>query len=178
MIYLIILDLFWSLSAFIWDWPKMAQINPFAWPFVLICPIYPLLLALIWFQLYRKSRPNQLLLAFAVIPSVIFGILAVLYYPTAMVYQGFSWNAFGQIFWVLFYALQAAYLFSKYKIARYAFVIASIYLIIKFVLDYKYLTFGYLDFENFPNALVLTLILVAIASVGVLWSLDSKKKKQ
>lgn len=178
MIYLIFLDLFWSVSAFVWDWPKMAQINFLVWPFVLICPIYPLLLAFVWFQLYRKSRPNQLLLAFAVIPPVVFGILAVFYYPLAMIYQGFNWNAFGQIFWVLFYALQGWYLFSKYKIARSAMIAVSTYLIVKLILDYKYLTFGYLDFEDIPSLAVLILITIGILSLGALWILDYMKKKQ
>lgn len=177
IIFLIIADLFWSVSAFIWDLEKMAQINVFVWPFALICPIYPLLLAVIWFQLYRKKTPNQLLLAFVTIPPVIFGILAILYYPLAMVYQGFSWNAFGQIFWVLFYSLQGLYLFLKFKIARSAITIVSLYLIIKFLLDYEYLSFGYLDFEDIPNAAVMILILIAFLCLGLLWSLDSRRKK-
>lgn len=95
-----------------------------------------------------------------------------------MVYQGFSWNGLGQILWVLFYALQGWYLFVKYKIARSAMIAASMYLIIKLILDYKYLTFGYLDFENIPNLAVLVLILIGILSVGGLLMLDYLKKKQ
>ena len=177
MLYLIYADLFWSVAAFVWDWPKMAQIHFYVWPFALICPIYPLLLAIIWFQLYRKKSPNQFLLAFATIPSIVFGILAIVYYPTAMYYQGFSWNGLGQIFWVIFYAAQGAYLFSKYQLAKWPLALASAYLIVKLCLDYKYLTFGYLDFTNIPQLAVLILIVIGLISLGFLTALVARKTK-
>lgn len=156
----------------------MAQINFLIWPLVIICPIYPLLLAFVWFQLYRKNRPNQLLLAFATIPSIVFGILALLYYPLAMFYQGFSWNGFGQIFWVLFYALQGWYLLKKYKVTQLALSIASIYLLIKLYLDYRYLSFGYLDFTGFSAHVMGIVIAYGVVAVGMLWILDFRREKE
>lgn len=166
MLFLIFLDFFWSGGALWVDIPKLPGIPIWAWPFVVICPIYPFLLALVWLKIYRKQKPNQYLLAFAAIPSAIFGVLALVYYPTLMATNGFTWQDFGQIFWVLFYSIQGWYLLIKFKIARWPTLLVSLCLMIKFILDYKFLTFGYLDVNLLSPILLKLLLAVALILTG------------
>ncbi|MCX6810059.1 MAG: hypothetical protein NTZ65_04960 [Candidatus Berkelbacteria bacterium] len=177
MLFLIFLDFIWSVSAFIYDWSKFATIPWFVLPFVVICPIYPLLLAIVWIKIFKKKNPNQYLFTFATIPSMIFGLLALIYYPVAMFYQGFSLNAFGQIFWVLFYSIQAWYLFFKYKTSTLPIILVLFYLSIKFFIDYKYLTFGYLDFSNIPRVLILYFTIIAVSVAFCLGTLAIFRRK-
>jgi len=208
LLFLIILDFVWSVSAFWYDADKLLTLSPFLWLFVAVCPVFPFLLALVLLQLYRKKSPNQFLpphqrskgviswiksrifydlppsssanlgfwwggvLAFAAIPSAVYGVLAILYYPIAMYYQGFSWNAFGQIFWVLFYALQGLWLLRKFKIGRFPFVFVSILLILQLVIiDFYYKSFGYFDFTGISSNLLIGLLFLAVISLGVFYKI-------
>jgi hypothetical protein len=136
---------------------------------VAVCPIYPLLLALLLLQLYLKKSPNQFLLAFGAIPSIVFGVLAILFYPIAMIYQGFSWNAVGQIFWVLVYAGQGFWLYGKFKINRLPFFISSLFL--AFVLFFEFATksFSYFDFSNIPIGYLVIILLAGYFSIFFLY---------
>jgi hypothetical protein len=173
MPFLIFLDFFWSGAALWVDMPKLPGIPIWAWPAVVICPIYPILLALVWLKIYRKQKPNQYLLAYASIPSAIFGILALVYYPLLMAQSGFDWRNFGQIFWVLFYSGQGWWLILKYKFRKLPILGVCGYLTVKFILDYKFLTFGYLEVgdiaaENRVLLFSLALFLLAVLSIFVL----------
>lgn len=169
-LFLIILDFVWSASAFWYDADKLLTFSPFLWLFVAVCPVFPFLLALVLLQLYRKKSPNQFLLAFAAISSAVYGVLAILYYPIAMYYQGFSWNAFGQIFWVLFYALQGFWLIRKFKIDKFPFALVSILLVLQLVIiDFYYKSFGYFDFTGISSNLLLWLVIIAIVSLGIIY---------
>ena len=179
MIFLIITDLFWSGAALIVDLPKLADIPPWAWPVVMICPIYPLLLAIVWFQIIYRKRSNQYLLAFAAIPSAVFGVLALVFYPLKLSALGWDSNAFGQIFWVLVYSIQGWYLLFRYKTGFRPAALAILYLFVKFTLDYKFNTFGYLDFAGLSNVAVLSLYIVALAvSVAGFFILLSSRAKE
>ena len=174
---LISLDLFWSVAAMIYDASKLRTLSPLLWPFVAVCPIFPLLLALVLLQLYRKKTPNQFLLAFAAIPSTIYGILAILYYPVAMIYQGFSWNAFGQIFWVAFYSLQGIWLLKRYPIKNTPFVLVLAFLVIKLiVIDLYYKSFGYFDFTNIPFAVEILIFILSFLFFSILLEVLIKKR--
>ena len=142
MVYLIILDIFWFSAALWVDFPKLITIPIWAWAFVIICPIYPLLLAIVWGQKYKDKKPNNYILSFAAIPSALFGILALIYYPLIMHTTGFNWNVFGQIFWVAFYSAQGWYLLFREKFRIMSVIIVLIYLFTKFTIDYLTKTFG------------------------------------
>jgi len=144
------------------DWPKLFEIPLWAIPFAIICPVYPLLLAVVWFQIRRNGKPNRYLLAFATIPSAVFGILALIFYPSLMVARGFAWNDLGQIFWVLFYSAQGWYLVFKNKISLLPALLVLLYLFVKFILDYKFLTFGYLEAESLSRQSLLMISIVAL----------------
>lgn len=151
---LIILDLAWAAMAALYDWEIFCQIPVYLWPFLVICPVFPALLALVWAQ-SLDSRPNSLLLAFSAIPSFLYFFAALIYYPTWMIINGFDWMTFGAIFWVLAYGLQAFYLLSKYRIRFFHTVIIAIFLFVSFVIQYKTKTYGAQDFANFPVATLL-----------------------
>jgi len=173
VIYLIFLDFFWSVAALWVDMPKLPDIPIWAWPAVVICPIYPILLALVWLKIYRKQKLNKYLLAFASIPSAIFGVLALVYYQMLMAQNGFDWRDFGQIFWVLFYSGQGWWLILKYKFRGLPILAVCGYLTVKFILDYKFLTFGYLEVgdiaaENRVLLFGLALFLLAVLSIFAL----------
>lgn len=168
MILLIIADFLWSLAALWVDIPKLATIPGWAWIFAMICPIYPFLLAFVWLRILQKKPVNSYLLAFAAIPSAIFGLLAIAFYPSVMIYHGFNWQDFGQIFWVLFYSIQGWYLIFRYKFLSSAALLAAAYLVIKFALDFKYKTFGYLGVEDLPYWVFRFLSITALSMSVVL----------
>ena len=162
MLYLIFLDLFWFAAALCVDAHKLPSIPFYLWPMVLVCPIYPLLLALTYFSYLKKRKPNAYLLAFAALPSAVFGVLALIYYGAQLYYTKFSLNEFGQIFWVLFYSFQGWYLLLKEKMTAAAVITACLYLIAKFVIDIRYQTFGYLDIANLPDHVQVLLFTLAV----------------
>ena len=165
LLILIILDLFWSVAAWIYDVHKLLTIPLYFWLFVAVCPLYPLLLALILLQLYLKKSPNQFLLSFAVIPSIVFGVLALFFYPIAMYYQGFSLNALGQIFWVWFYAYQGIWLFRKFKIKTLPFLAASLFTAFVLLFEFFSKSYGYFDFDNLPPQILVFLLGLGIFSI-------------
>lgn len=171
------LDLLWSVLAFNHDWPKFAIVPAWAWVFAFICPIYPLLLAVVWAQIINKKHPNDYLLAFAVGPSMIFGVLALLFYPLAMAYQGFDWNGLGQIFWVAFYSIQGWYLFYKIGVSKAAFAFAGVFLATALSLDYRFKGFGYFNLDQIADLAIKILFIIALLLLALVWSLELRKKK-
>lgn len=142
-------DLFWSAAAWLVDYSKLANIPLWGWPFALLCPIYPFLLALVWLMLLKQDKVNPYLLAFASIPAAVLGILALFYYPSKMYFQGFSLRDFGQIFWVLFYSLQGWYLLVSRKIKIIPVLVTILFFGGLLVTDFIFKTFGYLSFDAF-----------------------------
>ena len=144
MIYLIVLDLILSFSAWVYDWSTLMTIPVYLWPVVAICPIYPLLLAYIWYQKHRKQKPHPAVMTWALIGGSTYALAALFFYPALMRYEGFSWLGVGAIIWVLLYGLQALYLLKRNKLASSWVVFTVIALSAKTLLDVQYNTFGYL----------------------------------
>lgn len=164
------LDFAWALMALVYDAPKLSQISWFLWPLVLICPLFPFLLGLVWLKVTNGKEVNQFLICFAAIPSAVFGVLALLFYPMLMINEGFSLLGMGQIFWVLFYGVQGWYLIARYKIKPPAVIAVNVYLIVKTTLDYYFLSFGYLSVDKLTHNQLMVLYvggLVAILVVNV-----------
>lgn len=177
IIFFIVIDLFWSIAALIYDWSKLTTIAPWLWPFVAVCPIFPLLIALVLLQLYRKKSPNQFLLAFAAIPSLVYGLVAVIFYPVAMIYQGFSWNAVGQIFWVGLYAIQGFWLIREFRPGKFAFYSALVFVATKIlIVDILFKSFGYFDFTGIPLGVLVFAVLVAFLFFSIMLEVVIKKR--
>jgi hypothetical protein len=178
MVLLIILDIFWSVAALIVDLPKLADIPSWAWPLILICPVYPFLLALVWWQISRGSQVNKYLLTFGAIGAVYFGVMALLFYPLTMIEGGFDWKAFGQIFWVAFYASQGAYLLRNRKFHLPAVLTADFYFLAKLIIDFKFKSFGYLEISDLRISFQIALFILALATLSflTLWVFRSRPR--
>ena len=173
---IVYLDFAWALMALIYDAPKLLQIDWFLWPLVLICPLFPFLLGLVLLKVVKGKKINIFLLSFAAIPSAVFGVLALLFYPMLMINEGFSILGFGQILWVLFYGVQGWYLIYRYKMQRRAVIVASAYLIIKATLDYYFLSFGYLAVDKLTHNQLVTLYAGALVAILVTNMLISSRR--
>lgn len=94
-----------------------------------------------------------------------------------MMINGFDWYAFGGIFWVLFYAIQAVYLLAKWKHAYniYSLIIATLFMGAKLILDYFSRTYGYIVDDNFP--LVRLSILIAVMTLTLIIAVAKLKSK-
>ena len=159
------------------DYPKLVTIPVWGWVFAVICPVYPLLLALVWWKVLKKQRPNSYLVAFAVMGSATFGVLALFYYPFKMFFQGFALRDLGQIFWVTFYAAQGWYLLFKVKTKLPATLIATLFFILLLLIDTKYKTFGYLSLDDFSQSSIIALFGLGLLNVLIMASILSKRKK-
>lgn len=171
------LDLIWSALALLYDVEKLTTINWYLWPIVLVCPLFPFLLAIVFFKIIKGKPVNQYLLAFASIPSAIFGILALAFYPMLMLNEGFNIWGLGQILWVLFYSVQGWYLIIRYKIGITVLLIVDVYLFIKLTLDYYYLSFGYLDLDKLSNGQLEQLFATSLAMVVLLNIMILRRKR-
>jgi len=175
IIVLIILDLIWSTAALIYDYPVIIQTPIYYWPFLIVCPVFPFLLTLVWSQIYRDKTPNNYLLAFAAIPSVIYLTASLIYYPTWMILNTFDWYALGQIFWVAFYGIQAFYLLMKFSYTKTALWLAGAFLIISLTVQFKTKTLGFQDFTNFSDSLLLIEYLIMVIAAILLPILISNR---
>jgi hypothetical protein len=165
---IVYLDFVWSILALVYDIGKLGEIAWYLWPLVLICPVFPLLLAFVFIKIIKNKPVNQFLLAFAAIPSAVFGILSLFFYPMLMYNLGFDILGAGQILWVLFYGLQGWYLVFSQKIKPKAMVFVNLYLIVKLALDYKFLSFGYLDLNILSSTQLTWLFVVALTGLAVI----------
>jgi len=145
IVFLILINIVWAVAALIYDIPAIAKVPIYFWPFIVICPAYPTLLAITWWQIYKNKKPNNYLLAFAAIPSAAYLIGALIFYPTTMILSGFSWLDFGQIFRVAVYGLQGAYLLKKYPIKKSPLILVTVFLIISFIIQYSTKTYNYIN---------------------------------
>jgi hypothetical protein len=159
---LFVLDILWSVIAWIVDYDKLFLIPVWAWPFCIVCPIYPALLAILWYKKAKKVKSNEWLVVFASLPSAVLGIMAIVYYPLKMINNGFGVIDLGQIFWVLFYSVQGWVLFHKKLANKPAIIFAVVFLVVKFTIDLIYLSFDYLDFSNFNNNQLMILYLLGV----------------
>jgi len=143
---LIAVDVIWMVSALIYDYSELIVRPFYLWPIIIICPLYPALLAYIWYKVDAGKKINRYLYALGTIGATYFGISALLFYPLAMAQEGFTWLSVGAIFWVAFYGAQGAYLFWSQKNRLYLApaVVTITYLIIKLYFDWRYYSFGYL----------------------------------
>lgn len=164
---LIVIDLIWSVSAVVNDWEKIVAIPFWFWPFILICSVYPLLLAWHW-SLSLANRRSDWLSVFAVLPAVIYFVAALIYYPVWMILNGFDILAFGQIFWVAVYGVQAIYLMLSTKLTPLPAAAASSFIALSFIIQLKTNSFGFFDTTNFSKLiiyseyLVLTIIVLLV----------------
>jgi len=148
------LNLFWAFSATIYDWQAIQNIPFFYWPIIIVCPIFPLLLAILWYLKSRNGKVNQFYLSIIAIISFSYGLGSLFFYPTIMHYNGFDWLNFGQIFWVWFYASQGLYLLVKEKGNIWGEVVGISIFSVSVWVQIRTNSFGYLDYSTIPREIL------------------------
>lgn len=176
---LIILNIFWSIAAFIYDRPILSNVPFYFWPFIAICPVYPFLFSIIWvLKLYKKLKINQFLLAFSIIPSTLYFIGAIVYYLYWMYVNSFNIYALGQIFWVSFYGMQAVYIKKELNWSNLQSTCAIIFVLLSFLVQYLYHSYGYFDYSNISRTQEILMYLIIIVFFGIYYFFNLKTKLQ
>jgi hypothetical protein len=136
LLVLIGLDLFMAIGSNIADWPWLMSVNWYLMPFAPICSLYPLTLT-IWFSLryFNKKNPSWFT-AFIYMGITTYGVMAYIYYPLYMNWDGIQFRLAGNIVWVTIYALQSFIILSDLK---------------KLPLYQYALIFGYFAFKDFSD---------------------------
>jgi len=163
IISLIVLNFIWATTAFIYDLSAIARVPWYFSPFIVICPVYPALFMIFWYQRLKKMQINNYLIAFSALPAVVYLIGALIYYPLYMYKNGFDWLLIGQILWVAFYGFQGFLVLGKKMIKNIYYLCPIIYLSISFFVQANNRAFGYLDFSNFSDHEIRTVYLFLLA---------------
>ena len=169
---LIALDLFMAIGSNIADWPWLMSVKWYLVPFTPICSLYPLTLA-IWFSLrYMGKKIPDWFTNFIFMGIVSYGIMAYIYYPAYMAWDGVHWRLLGNMVWVTVYALQSFIIASEVKrIPVYQYVLVIGYFALKDYSD-RYLG-SFIDIlrTDFPeylkNYLFYTLVFTHTAIAGL-----------
>ncbi len=158
---LVVLNVTMSLVALTVDWQAIQAVPAALIPFIVICPIYPFLLALIWMhKLHRRTIP--LFLQAALLPTATYGVLAPLYYVTHSFVTVFSWNDMGQIGWVLLYAGQAMYLLLTTKMSRAALFWGGCFSAVSLCLQFVTKSYGYLAINDLSQPIQILFLVVGL----------------
>lgn len=170
MLAVVIFDLILGFSALIYDWHTIITLPIWLLPVIIICPLYPFLLALTWWRIHLL-RPSIWLQAFATVPSAMYGILALVFYPLVMQVIGFSWTNLLAIIWVWLYASQSWYLLNKYPpINQFPILVVSICALSVFFFQLQTNSYSYLAFDVLSTqskTVLLTLAVLTIVGINV-----------
>ena len=109
------IDIFLAIGSNIADWPWLSSVPTHLLLFAPICSLYPLILAIIFSLKYLGKRVPNWMVSFIFMAIVSYGIMAYIYYPLYMAWDGVTFRLVGNIFWVSFYAIQSLILFSDLK---------------------------------------------------------------
>lgn len=151
---LIVMNAFMAIVSNIVDWHWLMSVEWYLRPFTPICALYPLALA-IWYTVFyfRKKVPGWYT-TFVFIGIVSYGIMAYIYYPVTMAWQGIEWRLPGNMLWVTIYALQSFIILSELKkIPWYQFSLIVGYFLFKDYADRFLGTFIDTREPDYPEAL-------------------------
>jgi hypothetical protein len=114
-----------AIGSNIADWPWLMSVHWYLIPFSPICSLYPLTLT-IWFSLrYFNIKVPGWFTAFIYMGITTYGIMAYIYYPLYMNWDGIQFRLVGNIIWVTVYAQQSFIILSDLKkipIYQYALI--------------------------------------------------------
>ena len=158
--------------ALAYDWPALAAIPWYLLPLVVICPVYPTLLAV---ALLTGRR--GVLAGIATVPAAVFGLLALAFYPLYMLRNGFAWTDLGQIFWVLAYAVPA--LLLSPQVSPRGRRVGGLFSLACLLTLYETKSFGYLGLADITDATRLfLLVLGCLGAATLLFVLETGVFKQ
>jgi len=109
------IDIFLAIGSNIADWPWLSSVKWYLLFFAPICSLYPLVLAIVFSLKYLGKKVPDWLITFIFMAIVSYGIMAYIYYPLYMAWDGVRFRLVGNIIWVTCYALQSLILFSDLK---------------------------------------------------------------
>lgn len=173
---LIILNLVLAIGSNVHDFGEWSLIPAYLWPFLPICPLYPVLLTIWWlYRKYEKTPPKTLTL-FTWIGIISYGIMSFIYYPIHMAVQGFDWEEVGNMLWVSLYAVQGIALAKFLKPVRpFIFIPIAAYFFIKDITDRFFGTFPnfYRDLTEYPlwlkNLFFIIMIVIHLVVIHQIW---------
>ncbi|MCC7197276.1 hypothetical protein IT413_03745 [Candidatus Peregrinibacteria bacterium] len=125
LLILIGVDIFLAVGSNIADWPWLSSVDWRLLLFAPICSLYPLVLAIVFGLKYLDKKVPAWLTTFIFMAIVSYGIMAYIYYPFYMSWDGVKFRLVGNIIWVTCYAIQSLILFSDIKklpIYQYALI--------------------------------------------------------
>lgn len=179
--WLLAINLALAISSTIVDVPWLIRVPPSLVIFAPICSLYPWLL-FIWFGLWlwKKKVPGWYT-AFLFMGLVSYGIMAWIYFPLYMSWNGVDFHDVGSIAWVTAYGIQSLIILSEIKkIPWWQYLLVIGYFFFKDYSDRYLGTFLDVLLDSYPEMLkllffVCTLTLHTIAA-GLLLYLPRRKK--
>lgn len=182
LIALIFLDVFMAVGSNIVDWPAMAYVPWYLIPFAPICSLYPLTLA-VWFSLrYFKKRIPDWYTVFIFVGITSYGVMAQIYYPVFIYFEGLHLNLVGNMAWVAVYASQSLIIVSEVKpLKYYQYLPVFTYFLFKDFADRYLGTFTdilFFDFSEFAKNALFALVLVLHVSAFILVYVIGYAKKR
>jgi hypothetical protein len=109
--YLLALNLAWSIIGFGADYAWLSSIPLYLTPFTAICSLYPVLLSVWYFLKLKDLTPPNWLTFWIATGTLVYGILAQIYFPLLMSWKGINFHDVGSMFWVAVYGFQTVIMF-------------------------------------------------------------------
>lgn len=182
LLWIMAIDAALAISSNVVDWPWLIRVPTNVVIFAPICSLYPTLL-LIWFALYyfKKKIPTWFT-TFIFMGIVSYGVMAWIYFPAYMSWNGINFHDVGSIFWVTAYALQAFIISSELrKLPIYQYALIFGYFFVKDYSDRYWGTFLDVLLDSYPENLKLfltiTLVVIHLATAGLIVYLGKARSK-
>jgi len=181
VLWIMAIDAALAVSSIVVDWPWLMRVTWYLRPFAPICSLYPLLL-FIWFTVYyfRKKVPVWYT-AFLFMGIVSYGLMAWIYFPGYMGWNGINFHDVGSIAWVTAYAGQAFIIGSELrKMPFYQYVWIFGYFFFKDYADRYLGTFLDVLLDSYPESLKLffsmTIVTLHVFAASLLLYFSFKPK--
>jgi len=147
-------DIALGISSTVVDWPWLIRVPPNLVAFAPICSLYPWLLVA-WFALFLwKKKVPSWFTSFLLVGLFSYGIMAWIYFPLYMSWNGLNFHDIGSMFWVAAYALQGFIIASEIKkIPVYQYLLIFAYFFFKDYSDRYLGTFLDVLLDSYPETL-------------------------
>lgn len=168
LLWIILIDLSLGLSSTVVDWQWLIRVPRHLVMFAPICSIYPWLLA-VWMTIFFfRKKVSSWFTTFLLIGLFSYGIMAWIYFPLYMSWNGVNFHDIGSMFWVTAYASQAFIIASEIqKVRWYTLAPIMAYFFFKDYADRFLGTFLDILLDSYPENLK-TIFTVSVVTLHVL----------
>jgi len=168
LLWILAIDAALAIASIIVDWPWLVRVPTHLVIFAPICSLYPLLL-FIWFALfYFQKKIPAWFTVFVFMGTVSYGLMAQIYFPFYMSWNGINFHDVGSMVWVALYGLQSLIIASEIKkLPLYQYALIFGYFFFKDYSDRYLGTFLDVLLESYPENLKL-IFTVSIAILHIL----------